>query len=49
MAKDATKEPGFKRVVEVFLNTPHQPHKPTKKKAKSPRKKGASSKPKTAS
>jgi hypothetical protein len=51
MAKpDPTKDPVFQKVVGVFLNTPHQPHKPTGKKAKSPRKKrvsNASSKPKT--
>jgi hypothetical protein len=50
MAKpDATKNPDFQKVVQVFLSTPHQPHKPTKKKAKSPRKKASSSKPKAAS
>jgi hypothetical protein len=50
MAKtDVTKDPAFQKVVQVFLNTPHQPHKP--KMAKSPRKKRvspASAKPKTA-
>jgi hypothetical protein len=48
---DATKDPAFQKVVQVFLNTPHQPHKPMSKKAKSPRKKrvsAASSKPKIA-
>jgi hypothetical protein len=52
MAKtEATKDPVFQKVVQAFLNTPHQPHKPTPKKAKSPRKKrvsGASAKRKTA-
>jgi len=33
---DSTKDPIFQKVAQVFLNTPHQPHKPTKKKAKSP-------------
>jgi hypothetical protein len=48
---DATKDPAFKKVVQVFLNTPPQPHEPKRKKAKSPRKKrvsGAFAKRKTA-
>jgi hypothetical protein len=48
---DVTKDSTFQKVVQVFLNTPHRPHKTTKKKAKSPRKKrvsGAFAKRKTA-
>jgi hypothetical protein len=51
MAKsDPTKDAVFQKVVQVFLNTPHEPHKPIGKKAKSPRKKrvsAVSSKPKS--
>jgi hypothetical protein len=44
MAKsDPTKQTAFQKVVQAFLNTPHTPHKTKRKKAKSPRKKKASS------
>jgi len=32
---DPTKNAEFQKVVQIFLNTPHQPQKPTSKKAKS--------------
>jgi len=43
MAKpDPTKDPKFQQVVQTFLRTPPQPHKPVKKarakKAKQPKK-----------
>jgi hypothetical protein len=44
---DPTKDPEFQKVVRHLLNTPHQPHKPAVRKAKSKRKSAASSKPKS--
>jgi hypothetical protein len=43
---DPTKDPEFQKVVRHLLNTPHQPHKPANKKAKSERR-SAPSKPKS--
>jgi hypothetical protein len=49
MAKsDPTKDPEFQKVVRHFLTTPPKPHKPLGKKAKKPRKRAASARPKTA-
>jgi hypothetical protein len=51
---DPTKDPEFKRVLGNLLNAPPKPHsemklgKATAKKAKSPRKRAAPAKPKTA-
>jgi hypothetical protein len=46
---DPTKDPEFQRVVQHFLNTPPQPHKPLGKKVKKKlAKRAASAKPKNA-
>jgi hypothetical protein len=49
MAKnpDPTKDPEFQKVVRHLLSTPHQPHKPVGKKAKTKRKPAVSSKAKS--
>jgi hypothetical protein len=44
---DPTKDPDFQKVVQHFLTTPHQPHKPLGKKQKKGRKLVASAKSKT--
>jgi hypothetical protein len=45
---DPTKDLEFQKVVRHFLTTPPKPHKPLAKKAKKPRKRRASAKPKSA-
>jgi hypothetical protein len=44
---DPTKDPEFQKVVRHFLTTPPKPHKPLGTKAKKPRTRAASAKPKT--
>jgi hypothetical protein len=36
---DPTKDPAFQKVVQAFLHTKPQPHKPKKKAAKKPKRK----------
>jgi hypothetical protein len=54
MAKDPTKDPSFQKTLKSLLNMKPKPHsemnlgKAKAKKAKSPRKAGVSSKPKSA-
>lgn len=46
MAKiDPTKESRFQKVIQTFLTTPHEPHKPKSKKKASPKRKSAQTRP----